>query len=415
MVPGHGLLWTHLRRPNPVRYCTDHGLTLVTLLFSLCFSRFTFREGEGHNITMMISRYHHILSHWCIALVLCFTGVQAKDMSLLMVGNSFTDANNLEVMLQTLLEEDAFLGTKDVYAMRFKKGASRFAEHANSSELKSMVAEWPWTWVVLQEQSEIPGFWETFYDPTLTLSIESAIMLNDWISADHADTVLLMTWGRLTYDTYYPDIFPDFETMQSRVAEGYYRTQKAISTATRPVKIAPAGLAFKRIHDSYRPIGEDPATHGTDFFNLYADDGVHPSVEGSYLVACVLYATLTGHDVTRLQWAPNGFDATLRDRLQSVAASTVDAFNRQNSFNGQASSKESSEETKRPYTPEEDPSPSRRSWIILPLALVATVSLVFAKKRGMVAHSEPSHVAYTDNVQAADLELVELQKEDNVP
>jgi hypothetical protein len=362
----------------------------------------------------MISRYHHILSHWFLVLVLCFTDVQAKDTSLLMVGNSFTDANDLEVMVQTLLEEDAFLGTKDVYAMRFKKDSSRFAEHANSSELKSMIAERPWTWVVLQEQSEIPGFWETFWDPTLTLSIKSAIMLNDWIRADNAETVLLMTWGRLGSDSYYPDIFPDFETMQSRVAEGYYRIQKAISTATRPVKIAPAGLAFKKIHDSYRSTGEDSATNGTDFFNLYAD-GVHPSVEGSYLVACVLYATLTGHDVTRLQWAPNGFDGTLRDKLQSVAASTVDDFNRKNSFNGRAPSKESSEGTKRPYTPEEDPSPSMQSWIILPLVLVVSASLIFAHKRGNEAQPLSPHIAYTDNVQVADLELVDLKQEDNVP
>ena len=49
--------------------------------------------------------------------------------------------------------------------------------------------------------------------------------------------------------------------------------------------IAPAGLAFLLVYEEDQSKWED----------LISGDGVHASVRGSYLIACVIYATIYGH------------------------------------------------------------------------------------------------------------------------
>ena len=253
-----------------------------------------------------------------------------EDPSLLMVGNSLIDMNDLEGMVKAMLEEDIRLGYNDVYALRYRRGSAQWHEYAESKELRSTISERSWTWVILQEQSQISGFHETQYNDEFVNSMHAIGILNDWIRTSGAETILLMTWGRKTYDKWNKGLYSNFTFMQDNVAEGYYRYSKNVSTPDRPVKIAPAGLAYKKIHDSMLRKGKNPLKHGTDFSALYFgeddDHEGHPSTAGSYLTACVIYATLTGNDVTRLRWMPDDVDKDLARRLQSVAASTVASF-----------------------------------------------------------------------------------------
>lgn len=178
--------------------------------------------------------------------------------SLLMIGNSFTEYNNLEEMVQAMLQEDmsrhgngnSRLDHDSIYAMRFRKPASRLAEDIYDPILQSTIAERAWTWVVLQEQSQIPGFYTDPNSDLFPLSMNATIIMNNWIAAAQAETVLLMTWGRRTLDSMNPEHYPNFPTMQSYLQTGYEMYQTAISTPQRPVRIAPAGLAFELIYNS---------------------------------------------------------------------------------------------------------------------------------------------------------------------
>lgn len=107
-----------------------------------------------------------------------------------------------------------------------------------------------------------------------------------------------------------------------------------MSTPERPVRIAPAGLAFEHI---FKSIPGNASADGTDFTRLYEEDGTHPSLEGSYLVACVVYATMTGHDPRSLatRGGPPEIALTRRQTLQQVAYETVQTFNQQNKWNQQ--------------------------------------------------------------------------------
>jgi hypothetical protein len=65
-------------------------------------------------------------------------------------------------------------------------------------------------------------------------------------------------------------------------------------------------------------------------FSLYAPDGSHPSPEGSYLAACVFYATLLGKSpeglpaqVKKGRQVLVKLDPAIARRLQTIAWKTV--------------------------------------------------------------------------------------------
>ena len=150
-----------------------------------------------------------------------------------------------------------------------------------------------WDWVVLQDQSQIPGF------PSQSewiASKDGAIELAEVIEDNGGETVLMMTWGRRDGDSTNSWRFPDFSTMQDELESGYLDYRDNISANGGNAWVAPVGLAFEHIHDKIVAEGGTPTNSGNTFYNLYTNDGSHPSLSGSYLAAVVIYATITGND-----------------------------------------------------------------------------------------------------------------------
>jgi hypothetical protein len=249
----------------------------------------------------------------------------SEENSLLMVGNSYIDYYNMESMVEKMLKEG---GLKNVDTKIFEHAAARFTEFQDAPELKSMIIDRPWKWILLQEQSEIPALLNETDD--FEKSEKSLVVLNDWIKVSGASTVLLLTWGRLTFDVFNPSLFTNFTWMQDRVKVGYEKYANLISTRNRSAKIAPAGLAYKMIHEDLKGRGQDPTEPGNDFSNLYENnDEAHkgyPSVAGSYLTACVIYGTLTKRDVSLLKWTPEAFDKEYAKRLRLWATKTLKEY-----------------------------------------------------------------------------------------
>ena len=74
--------------------------------------------------------------------------------------------------------------------------------------------------------------------------------------------------------------------------------------------VAPAGVAWQR------------ALEGDPQLELWQRDGIHPSPEGTYLAACVFYATLLGQSPEGASYLAGLPEETARF-LQAVAAETV--------------------------------------------------------------------------------------------
>ncbi|MAR47220.1 MAG: hypothetical protein CMA41_05390 [Euryarchaeota archaeon] len=246
----------------------------------------------------------------------------ASVSDVLTFGNSYTSANGLSSMLEELLRSaNSPSNTSD-----FTGGGSTIANHwddvnTSGSAQNLSLASGVWDTVVVQDQSQIPGFLRTHSD--WLASKNGSIDLAERIDTEGAAMMLMMTWGRRSGDAMNPTLYPNYTVMQDRLEQGYidYRDNISLSTSAE-IYIAPVGLAFKHIHDSIVASGGNPQSPTSTFYGLYSTDGSHPSTSGSYLTACVLFAALTGDSPVGLT-DNTTMDATLRLTLQQAAAEVV--------------------------------------------------------------------------------------------
>jgi hypothetical protein len=253
------------------------------------------------------------------------TPIALADQRIFFFGNSYTFySGGQDKMVQALLEEA--LNTT-VEAKASTKGGRKLTRHlaeldgskGDTAARQALITgnNTSWDLVVLQEQSLIPGY--TYeYSELWEDSREAGVEIQNLIEPTGAVTMFLLTWGRqkgLEDDEYYTD----FPTMQQYLTGGYREYQKA---ANNPRSfVAPAGLAFQLIYDD--TISAGGTDNSSPFSDLYNDDESHPSVQGSYLSACVIFAAYTGLSVAELEWAPRGIGTERRDYLQSKADEAV--------------------------------------------------------------------------------------------
>ena len=235
---------------------------------------------------------------------------------LLFIGNSYTSNNQLNVRVENLLSASGF--TPEVQALT--SGGKTLAWHGEQVETEG--SEWftslrnPHDYVILQDQSQVPGF------PTSSSywqdSMEGARIIDDLVDDNGGDTFFLMTWGYRNGDESNSWRYPDYETMQQYLETGYLAYAENLSSDRRTVFIAPVGMAFENIFFSISNATED----GTIFSDLYAADGSHPSIQGTYLAACVIHTSVTGESTVGLP-STGGINASRTLELQQWADHTV--------------------------------------------------------------------------------------------
>ena len=215
-------------------------------------------------------------------------GAEARDSSLdiLMLGNSYTSTNSLAVRLDSILTDSG----EDAVVTSLTSGGLKLSEHAERADTPghswNARLQQQHDFVILQDQSQVPGLsTETEYWQE---SLEGLEYLNQRIESQGGDTILFMTWGRKEGDW----LHPDFSSMQDSVSRGYEMYNENLSTSDRPTYLAPVGLAFKHIHDAVEASGVNATGDGTAFSTLYGSDGSHPSIDGTYLAACVFHSTI---------------------------------------------------------------------------------------------------------------------------
>jgi hypothetical protein len=130
-----------------------------------------------------------------------------------------------------------------------------------------------------------------------TVFTEFAKKDSDIVRAHGARPVFFMSWA-----------YADKPEMTAQLAEAY-----TIAGNENNALVIPAGLAFARA------VGKQPE------LNLYAPDKRHPSLAGTYLAACTVFAALTGRSpVGNLYLA--GIDPPTAQFLQTVAWETVQDY-----------------------------------------------------------------------------------------
>jgi hypothetical protein len=213
----------------------------------------------------------------------------------LFVGNSFTFRNSLPELVHDLAAGDP--GAKPIYSVEYAAPGWSLREADKDSGLTKLLRDLKWDVVVLQEKSWLLSFPEEQWRRT---TYPFARDLHEKIAKSGAHTLLFMTWGYVLGDRW--NVPHDtYAEMQVRLADGYSQLGAELGA-----RVAPAGLAWAE------------ALRRQPGLDLWADDGEHPGLSGSYLAACVFYAALTGRDPAR-----SSFTAGIEDRqarfLQRVA------------------------------------------------------------------------------------------------
>jgi peroxiredoxin family protein len=183
----------------------------------------------------------------------------------LFIGNSYTYCNDLPTMVAQL----AAAGGKPVDVHQVTAGGVTLEWHAQNEITLAKLNETEWDFVVLQEHSIRP-----IQDTSKMFQAVAA--LQSIIASTGAQTVLYMTWAR-----------QHFPEMQAGLARVYTVLAQKIGA-----RVAPVGLAWEAA------LLADPSTA------LYEEDKSHPTSTGSYLAACVFYATFFGE-------SPMGLPANL--------------------------------------------------------------------------------------------------------
>ena len=244
--------------------------------------------------------------------------------NVLMYGNSYIYTNNVDTILANLFDsvgEHNSTIAKTGGGMKIPQHWDNINTSGNAWNTSLRDSGHVWDFVVLQDQSQVPGLSRSNQD--WIDSKDSAILIADEVESEGSEVMLMMTWGYRNGDVTNSMIYSNFTNMQDRLEDGYTDYHDNMTTQSRDVWIAPVGLGFKNVYYSVMASGANPALPGNTFYDLYTSDGSHPSLSGAYLAACVLYSAMTGNASVDTNDSISGLSAALKLELQQAADDTV--------------------------------------------------------------------------------------------
>jgi prepilin-type N-terminal cleavage/methylation domain-containing protein len=208
-------------------------------------------------------------ANWHLQRKMGTTGRRAKPIRVLFVGNSYTFANNLPRQVQLLAEaagDQPALGIDSQLV-----GGATLEQHWNEGVALKKIRQEKWDFVVLQEQSMRPvidraSMWHyaRLFDPE--------------IREQESIPLYFLTWARQS--------LPETQVRLNSSYVGIARERKS--------EVAPVGVAWR---EAFRQL---PG------LVLHDPDGSHPNPTGTYLAACVFYATI-------YEKSPEGLPSRLAD------------------------------------------------------------------------------------------------------
>jgi hypothetical protein len=212
----------------------------------------------------------------------------------LFVGNSYTYVNDLPTTFAQL----AVAGGHNLETGMVANGGETLAQHAAAAETLDKIASAPWSFVVLQEQSETPATpagRNSMYPAARTLAAR--------VKADGAQPMFFMTWA-------HRDGLPvtgvsTYESMQLAIDDGYSGIADELGAP-----VAPVGFTWFVVRREHPEMA------------MWQDDGSHPTASGTYLAACVFYATIFRQSPEGLGYL-GGLSSRDAHVLQAEAASSV--------------------------------------------------------------------------------------------
>ncbi len=222
--------------------------------------------------------------------------------NILFIGSSYFSYNDLPGLFENLINSSG----KAAYIDRQITGGFYLQDHANCSATEAKINEQNWDYVILQGVGRITAYPEIYLDHP----VRPALMtLRDKISGNCESTKMIfclpwayedgMTWLEGWTDTY--------EDMQIKIYENILLYSDEVG-----FEIAPVGWVwYKVLKEKNYPL-----------HYLHMSDWNHPSLKGSYLMACVIFSTVFVESSVGIH-SYSGLSEEEANYFQTVGSNTV--------------------------------------------------------------------------------------------
>lgn len=213
-------------------------------------------------------------------------GDKKDELQVLFIGNSFTFYHDLPKMVAELARAG---GQRPMVHERETPGGCSLEKHWKDGKALAKIQKRRWDFVVLQDHSQA------------TLQKRASMFeygqkLDAEIKKQGARTILFMTWENKTAGT------------QPTISKTYAELAVKLKA-----QLAPVGNAWAM------------ALAADKSLVLHDKDAKHPSKTGSYLAACVFYATIYGKSPEGLPGKIGGLSDAQARPLQAIAWKAVQA------------------------------------------------------------------------------------------
>jgi len=189
---------------------------------------------------------------------------------ILFIGNSFTYYNDMPALFSALCDGAGV----PVHVESIVKGGWYLSRYADpEDEMYPAIAEaakQEWDYIVLQDQSLNPAVHKQ--------SFLSACKALAGMFTCRKRYVMYQTWAYEDGSCKLSDTGLSYEAMHEKLRDAYREAAQILNALC-----VPAGDAFRLAHDQYYYK-----------FTLYRADAFHPSILGSYMIACTFFGMLTG-------------------------------------------------------------------------------------------------------------------------
>lgn len=206
----------------------------------------------------------------------------------LFIGNSYTYFNNLGDMVAGIAAVATGPRIEPALAVR---GGQTLQWHLDNGPAMATLKTGTWDYVVLQEHSML-GVATLDGKPVIADPSAFHAAVREWarrIRSVGAKPILFMTWARR-------GALPE----QAKLSEAYVTIGRELN-----IGVAPVGEAWSAARTKWLSL------------DLHIFDESHPTPAGSYLAACVVFATLTGRD-------PKGAPSVILGHPVARSEGTVD-------------------------------------------------------------------------------------------
>ncbi len=229
--------------------------------------------------------------------------VHAQDTcTVLLIGSSYFNGNNLANLIKNLADSS----NVTIYIEMYGQNGLYLADHASSPSTEAKINEREWDYVILQGVGVLVAYPDHFTHHPVYPAL---INLRDKIHSNSESTRMMfcLPWAFEDGMTWYQNWTDTYEDMQWHIYDTTLQYSDEIV-----FEIAPVGWAWYAVLEAYN----------YPLHYLHLSDWNHPSLRGSYLMACVIYSSIFQQSTIGIPFY-GGIPQDEAEFYQNVASDTV--------------------------------------------------------------------------------------------